>query len=426
MKRLIKSIGIAMLLITLVMVVIPAYAQDPVPPISPEAQEEKARLLAEYDKAFEFELQHGQTMINPEDGKTKMLTGKSAEKMDLLWQETAKKIEAAIARPAAEREPVERMIEAVDGNRPVYLERLSSPYNSSAALERYQTDKYLYMVDIASSRIVDISRVIDQNVPHSHKPSDDKLKGSYSPIELEKKAREFINAVDANTDLGALQPAFNNKEGRIYFFRWEDPSRTLNDNTTPFVQVAFSSIDGSFVGYTNTLPLAMTRPQAVLQKLAMIPIAVKASFNEVYANGSLIGHWAWIQNGSYAVTKNNDGYCYFAGWCDPKNFYWAYTQETIGVLVKGKWIPNNSSQYTRTWAWIPCNNATAWSYYKGYINNGGASVQRYIDQEAYCSGWVMVFNAYRNWTQVQLWEADIANYKVAWDEIWLCTTDVCP
>ena len=421
-----KSMVTAMLLIALVMFVIPTYAQGSVPPISPEAQKEKDRLLAEYDKALEFELQHGQTIIDNEDGKTRILTGESAEKMDLLWQETVRKIEAAIARPANERESVERMIEGVDGSSPVYLERFSSPYNPSAALERYQTDKYLYIVDIASSRIVDVSKTIDMNVSSSHKPSDDKLKGTYSESELENRARAFISTVDAVTDLNALQPAFNNKEGRIYFFRWEDPSMTLNDDTKPFVQVAFSSIDGSFVGYVNTLPLAMNQSQAALQKFGMMPAVVRASFNEVYANGSTNGYWAWVQNGSYANTKANDGYCYFAGWCSPKNFYWAYTEETIGKLVKGKWIPTNSSQYTRMWAWIPCNNATAYSFYKAWINNGGLTSQNVIDQEAYCSSWVLIIGASRNYTQIQLWENDIANYKVAWDEAWLCTTDVCP
>jgi len=424
MKRLIKNIGLAVLLIALVLVVIPAYAQGPVPPISPEAQKEKARLLAEYEQAFDFELQHGQTIISPEDGKTKMLAGKSAEKMDLLWQETVKKIEAVIARPAIEREPVETMIEMIDGNKPVYLERFSSPYNPSAALERYQTARRFYTVDINSSQIVEISPIVDTSKPPSHKLSDDELKGSVSPVELEKSARAFISAVDANTDLGALEPAFNNKEGRIYFFRWEDPSKTLNDNTKPFVQVAVSSIDGGFVGYTNTLPLAMTESQAALQKLGMVPTIVKAYFNEVYANGSA-QHWAWVQSGGYANTVYNNGYCYFAGWCSPTTYFWAYTEETIGQLVKGKWIPNTSSEYTRTWVWIPCNNATAWSYYKGWINNGANTIQQYIDQEDYCSEWKLVFGAFQNYTQVQLWEADIANYKVAWDEIWLCTTDVC-
>lgn len=429
MKLSIRNIGFAVLLIALVIVVIPAYAQDPVPPISPEAQKEKDRLLAEYDKALDFELQNGQTIISPEDGKTKMLTGKSAEKMDMLWQETVKKYEAAIARPAIEREPVERMIEAIDGVRPVYLERLSSPYSSSAALERYQTDKRLYMVDIASSQIVDISLVVDTRVPPSHKPKDEKLKGSYSQVELEKLAREFIMSVGVDTDLNSLQPAFNNKEGRIYFFRWEDPSRTLNDGTRPFVQVAFSSIDGGFVRYANTLPLAMTQSQATLQKLGMLPTIVKAAFNEVYANGSTT-RWAWVQNGGSATTVPNAGYCQIAGWCSPKTYYWAYTDATTSPntpKIIGKWKPTNSSQFTKMWAWIPCNNATAWSYYRATINNGAAYAANYIDQEIYCSDWALVLGTFKNYTEILLWnDADIANYKTAWDETWLCTTDVCP
>ena len=252
------------------------------------------------------------------------------------------------------------------------------------------------------------------------------MKGTYSQIELENKARTFIGAADPNIDLDSLQPVFNNKEGRIYFFRWEDASQTLNDGTKPFVQVGFSSIDGTLRGYTNTLPLAMNQAQAALQRLGMIPATVKASFNEVYANGSTNGHWAWVQYGSYANTVPNDGYCYYAVWCSPKNYYWAYTEETIGKLVKGKWIPNNSSQYTRMWAWIPCNNATAFAYYKAWVNNGGLTAQSIIDQEDYCNVWQLVIGANKNYTQIQLWEWDIAGYKVAWDEAWLCTTDVCP
>jgi hypothetical protein len=178
MNRLIKKIGLAVLLITLVMFVLPVYAQGPVPPIPPEAEAEKARLLAEYQKALEFELEHGQTIISAEDGKTKMLAGKSAEKMDFLWQETVKKIETLIARPVSERALVEAMIEAIDGNKPVYLERFTLPYNPSAALERYQTGKFFYTVDIATSHVVDISPV-DINVFPKHSPNSNALKGKF-------------------------------------------------------------------------------------------------------------------------------------------------------------------------------------------------------------------------------------------------------
>ena len=317
MKRPIKSIGFAVLLIALVIVVIPAYAQDPVPPISLEAQKEKDRLLTEYDKALDFELQNGETILSPEDGKTKMLTGKSAEKMDLLWQETVKKIEALIARPASERAQVEAMIEAIDGNKAVYLERFTLPYNPSAALERYQAGKFFYTVDIASSQVVDVSPV-DISVFPKHSPNSNALKGKYSEDELQMLARDYITKVAGEINLDALTPVFANKEGRIYFFRWEDSSVSLDDGTAVFVQVAISSLDGEVRHFVNTLPLAMSTSQAMLQKVGMIPKDVKAVFNEVYANGGT--KWAWINNGASADTTSNAGYCYIAGWCSPKNF----------------------------------------------------------------------------------------------------------
>lgn len=79
------------------------------------------------------------------------------------------------------------------------------------------------------------------------------------------------------------------------------------------------------------------------------------------------------------------------------------------------------------WAWIPSNNATAWSYYRATINNGAAYAANYIDQEIYLDQWVLVLGYYHNYSEIRLYnDADIANYKVAWDETWLCTSDVCP
>jgi len=426
MKRLIKNIGIATLLIVLVMVVIPAYAQGPVPPISPEAQKEKARLLAEYDKALEFELQHGQTIIDPEDGKTKMLTGKSAEKMDLLWQETVKKIEAVKARPASERAPVVEMIETIDEGKPIYVERFTSPYNPSRPLELYQTDQYLYTVDIVSSQIVDISSVVDTSVPHQHSQNDERLKGSYTRLDLEQKARSYINSIASDVNLDSLRSAFRDKEGRVYFFRWEDDSRTLADGSKPFIQVVYSSATGEFIRYANTLPLATAQTQSTLQQFGFLPLDAKAFFNEVYANGG--SYWAWVQNGSYKYTVTNDGYCYYAGsWCTPKNYYWGWTDATTSPntpLMIGKWTPNSSAEYSKTRAWIPCNNATAWSYYKGWVNSGANAVQAYVDQEIYCSEWAPVFGYFQRYTKVQLYNnADIANYKTAWDELWICACE---
>lgn len=89
MKSLVKKLTLAILLIGLFMgIVVPVLAQETAPPIPPDAQQEKERLLTEYEAALEFELKHGETAINPEDGTT-VLTGESAAKMDFLWQKNS-------------------------------------------------------------------------------------------------------------------------------------------------------------------------------------------------------------------------------------------------------------------------------------------------------------------------------------------------
>lgn len=425
MKRLFKNIIVALIALTFAATVIPALAQEPTPPISPEAQKEKERLLAEYQKALDYELENGETIISPEDGTTKILVGKSAEKMELLWQETVRKIEAVKARPASERDAVEKMIEALDGNKPVYVERFTLPYNPYRPVELYQTISYLYTVDIASSQIVDISPVVDSSIPHQHTREDESLKGRYTWQELEQKARSYIGNLAGNINLASLRPAFQDKEGRVFFFRWEDETAVLPDGSKPFVQVVYSTSTGEFIRYTNTLLLASTPTQSALQRLGFLPLKAKAYFNEVYANGG--SYWTWVQNGSYTTTKANDGYCYYAGWCSPKNFYWGWTDATTSPntpLIIGKWTPNSSAEYAKARAWIPCNNATAWSYYKGWINNGANSIQAYVDQEIYCNEWAPVFGYFRYYTKVQLYNnADIAGYKTAWDELWVCACE---
>ncbi|MEJ5241611.1 MAG: hypothetical protein WHS87_10480 [Anaerolineales bacterium] len=262
MNHLINKIGLVALLIVVVMFVLLVYVQGPIPLIRTEAEAERKRLLAEYQKALEFELEHGETIISAEDGKTRILTGKSKERMALLWQQTVQKIEALIARPADEREHVEKMIERIDGNKPIYLERFILPYNPSAALELYRAGNFFYSVDIATSSIVDISPV-DINVFPKHRPNDDALKRKYSQDELQMRARDYIMKVAGEIDLDALRLVVANKEGRIYFFRWEDTTRTLRNGDPPFIQVAISSLDGEVRHYVNTLPLAVSRFRVV-------------------------------------------------------------------------------------------------------------------------------------------------------------------
>lgn len=265
MNHLLKKLSIVMLLIGLLMGGIPALAQESAPPIPPDAQQEKERLLTEYEAALEFELKHGETTINPEDGTT-ILTGKSAARMDLLWQETVRQIEAVIARPVEDRAAIANKIVAIDGIYPEYVNRAVFPYNSSVAIERYKTEKYFYTVDIASGQILEIMPIDSTRF----RREVDNKETVYSQNVLEEMALTFINKVSGEIDISLLQPVFSDKNGRNYFFRWENPRSKLPDGMASFIQVALSA-KGELLNYVNTLPAGIKQEQAFFAANRRIP-----------------------------------------------------------------------------------------------------------------------------------------------------------
>lgn len=425
MKTLFKKLVPAILLIVLGITAIPVLAQETAPQIPAEALQEKERLLAEYEAALEQELSHGKTAISEEDGST-ILVGESAEKMDQLWQETVRQVEAAIARPASERVSIESKISAIDGNQPIYVSRSGFPYNPSVAAEKYQTGKYFYTVDIATEQILEIMPIDSTRF----RPEANDAKTGYTQVELEEIARTLIKTVAGDVKFQALQPVFTDKSDRYFFFRWEDPASTLPDGMVPFIQVGLSARGGELLNYVNTLPSINTQTQVFLDQLALFPFSVLASFNETYANGR--GYFFW-QNGSGSETPvSNAGYCYIAGWCSPKNFVWGYTDATTTPqnepYMKAYWDVNpGASQYIYLKAFIPGTNATAYSRYTATYNNGSNSESVTIDQEIFSDVWASVLGPHFNYGVVRLDNNDdIAGYKVAWDEVLLCTSDRCP
>lgn len=248
MKSLVKKLTLAILLIGLFMgIVVPVLAQESTPPIPPESQQEKERLLTEYEAALEFELKYGETAINPEDG-TIVLIGESAAKMDSLWQKTVRQIEDAIARPPESRVATENRIAAIDGNYPEYVSRAVFIYNPSIAIEKYQTEKYFYTVDIASGQILEIMPI---DSTRFRREFDDK-ETVYSQDALEKMALTLISAVSEDVDISSLQPIFSDKNERNYFFRWENSASKLPDGMPSFIQVGLSA-KGELLNYVNTL-----------------------------------------------------------------------------------------------------------------------------------------------------------------------------
>ncbi len=358
-------------------------------------QEQTDKLLDAYQRVLNDELQNGEMIEvqDPAEGVIRMFTGESAAKMEALWQSTVQQINELSARPAEERAKAVQMIQAMDPGDVIYLDHDRTSYDMTARLERYQTSKFIYSVDIATNQIIEIVRVDEWNID---------VDPTFSPEELETKAREFISLVAKGTSLDALTSTFGNKGGEMFFFRWEDRSRSLSGGMTPFIQIGFSQ-GGDLLNYINTLPLSTTSSKATV-----------AAFNETYANGG--NYWQWLQ-GTYK-TKSNAGYCYIYGWCSPKNFY--YQNTCYGcVSAKGRWKPNTNPTVKAS-AFIPSTHATTlMACYKSYYNGGTTLYEKCINQNIYYDQMVSITST----SLYNIRRIDLSNQsdssatkEIAWDE----------
>lgn len=214
-------------------------------------QEKIDQLLADYDAALDYELQYGETIVvtDPVDGEMKLLTGSSQEKMDALWDDVDRQIEELLARPTEERANAVQLIQSlsIDTGNVTYLDVDRTLYNQTSQLERYQTDNFIYSIDIQTNQIIEIVPI----------DTGDSAGESYSlsQAELEQKAKDIIYKVTNGLNVSLLTPSFGDKQGITFFFRWEDRSKTLNDGMVPFIQVGLSS-EGKLLNFVNTLPFA--------------------------------------------------------------------------------------------------------------------------------------------------------------------------
>lgn len=429
MNRLLRHCLLTLLVSTSALVTAgSALAGDEAQPPQPtdDVQGQIDELLASYQATVDAELQDGKTevVMDPINGEMRLFVGESAEKIDSLWQETLEKINALLARPASDREDTLRAVRAVDGSDLVYIQSTRSPYNRVSTLEVYRSASYMYSVDIATNQIVERLLLDDW---------DYRLEPIYSVTELETIARSVIRQTGpADLDLSMLSLRVGNKLDETFFFRWENVSAQLDGETHPFVQVGLSRA-GDFLNYVNTLPLAhlsgsvelpfgfaamATTITPLLRPLASPPNDNLATyFNEVYANGG--SYWQLVTG--TVSTQSNAGYCYIAGWCSPKNFYYKTTCYGC-TTAKGRWNPNANPTVT-SYAFIPSTHATTlqacyWNFY-----NGGSSTHEHcVNQSIYYNTWVAAsYTSLYNIKKIELSNLqDAATLKeIAWDEVWL-------
>ncbi|MGB9668842.1 MAG: hypothetical protein ACPL0B_00515 [Anaerolineales bacterium] len=365
-----------------------------------DVQEHIEALLKTYNITLANELQNGDTIEvhDPVEGTIRLLTGKSAAKIEALWQTIILQTNELSARPKEEREKAVRIIQSIEPGDVTYLDQDRSSYDMITKLERYQTTKFFYSVNIATNQIVEITLVDEFNI---------NLTPLFTQNELEIKAREFITRVAPNTNLAYLTPNFGTKGSEIFFFRWEDHSRHLTGEMYPFIQIGLSQ-GGDLVHYVNTLQIS-----------TISSTTTTMSFSEIYANGG--NYWQWV-SGSYNV-KNNAGYCYIYGWCSPKNFY--YQNTCFGCMsAKGRWKPNPNPT-VKARAFIPSTHATTpMACYESYYNGGSSWYEKCINQYIYYNAFVVITsNSLINIRRIDLSNtSDSSTTKeIAWDEIHVYT-----
>jgi hypothetical protein len=251
MKPFMRKLMFVFVIVTLFSGTSSVFAQStPPPPISEAGEQTKQQLLSDFNTALDHELNYGKTEVNPQDGSI-MLVGESKTKIDVLWADTVSQIEKAIGRSPAEQKAIQDHIAVLEGTFPQYISRTVFPYNPAIAIEKYETLQYIYSVDMETEQILEVMPVDSTRFRREANSESAPL----SAEELEQRAISYLKTVDPNLERSNLQANFSDKEGRNYFFRWEDPTKTLPDGMTPFVQVGLSS-QGELLNYVNTLSAA--------------------------------------------------------------------------------------------------------------------------------------------------------------------------
>jgi hypothetical protein len=372
-------------------------------------QEQIDKLLNDYKLALDKELMNGQTKLidDPPDGKAKILVGDSAINMDKLWKETVYKINEISARPIDERSKAINLIQSIESGNVTYLDRGKTPYSKNVTIERYMLNNRIYSISIESNNIIEINPINDRSFS---------IDAKYTKTELEEMARSFIKQVAGDINLDTLTPTFGNKEEITYFFRWEDNSSKLDDGSIPFIQVGYSR-GGDFLGFINNLPLKILGGNNAT-KIGLLAIP----FNEYYANGG--SYWAWERQTISYSTQSNAGYCYYAGWCSPKNFYYGYTNWSLTyytATLRGRWRAN-ANVYVDAYAYIPSTHAVAIGFYYVWNNGGATMTECIINQLAWSNQFIRLCPySYYSLTKIVLPNTSEGStpMQLAWDETWV-------
>ncbi len=397
----------------------------------------------------EQELAIGETAIN-RDGE-RMFSGGTAEKMKKLNEAAEKQIDELIARPQNEREAAiasisafgdtagaaKEMNSAISSNPRIEYQRTSrSSYQRDVPVEIYYSGADQFEVDARNNQIIQFGPRPEPDDQSQGKVYD--LSPRYSPVRLNKMARRLASGIVLGLDSRGLMESTTNKEGLVYFFRWEDKSRRA-EGLFPFVQIGLSR-GGDVVSFTNTLDLPIPEASDSAEQPSNHK-QISYSHGRNLAPFGLIsllsatGVWIFANNGngysqygpsSYWWTTYNEGYCghlQLASWCVPR--YMRYTYESKSI-----WTPSNYARWSHPgwdggWGihkvFIPRVNATTTHASYSIVYSGASTYNFGLSQLAYSDAWVQTSKLYAigaTWLYDTPWGGTTpTGKKVGFDEI---------
>ena len=211
-------------------------------------------LVADLDQKVRQELATGCVERDAQGRAT--LCGASRQAVDGLHDRIAGLVAEERGRPAAEREDGKNAIRAFAGKKSlplIYTSTVTNPYTDGGALiETYVDDQgNEYWINPANNMVVQVGAYENSRTAPLKR---DTL--SRQPVqELRKAALAIVEREVPGFKLKrqSFVPLEDNKEGQVYFFRWDDFSHPAKESEMPpFIQVGLSA-DGSLVSYTNTL-----------------------------------------------------------------------------------------------------------------------------------------------------------------------------
>lgn len=398
-------------------------------------------LLGQLRAASEREVREGQTTVD-EHGQ-RLFVGETATRVKILHDETVKRIDELSARPEVQRQVAIASAAAFIADPSIakalarskaktavkYKHTTKSPYNEAVPVEVYQIGTAQFEINALNDKIIQFGPRPLTDTGKS--PSAFDLTQRFRQAELLGQARRFVVRHSGSINLDALVAKVNDKEGLVYFFRWEDGSREV-DGVHPFVQVGIT-IAGEIVSYTNTMDLPDSpAPYSIARgrkesAANFLPISYVSPMSRAAA--LIAGVYNFSNNGNYYTeygpaaywwTVWNEGFCGRYGSCPPP--YMKYTYESSNLSNYARWQHFGYESGAGThYVFIPRINATTRQASYQIVYNGGSTYSFSIDQLAWSDVFVKTsstpfYAMGATWLYDTTWGTP-AGKKIGFDEV---------